>query len=72
MIVLTPQEKAAACCVLGAFILGVATQQYRAHHRPTVVARAMREHGAKKPSTKFQRNGVTPTPAAEDPDEDDD
>ncbi|MDQ6625988.1 MAG: hypothetical protein M3Y69_07610 [Verrucomicrobiota bacterium] len=72
MVVLTPQEKAAACCVVGAFILGIATQQYRAHHPRAVVARTMREQRAKKPSTKFQRNGVTPTPTAEEPDEDDD
>jgi len=37
--VLTPDEKKAVCCVIGALLLGLATMQYRAAHpRPPVPA----------------------------------
>jgi hypothetical protein len=70
-IVLTPQEKAAAICVLGALLLGIATQQYRAHHPPP--PRTPTLYGAKKKTpAQFDRDRVAATPAAQDADDDDD
>ena len=70
-IVLTPQEKKAAFCVLGAFVLGVATQQYRAMHPRVAPAPAPTEQRGKKASSRFERVAPADAPAATDAGEDD-
>ena len=64
-VVLTPQEKKAAWCVIGAFALGLATQQYRATHPRTPAATAVQQQPGKKNTARFQR--VSPTPEAVGP-----
>lgn len=54
--VLTPEEKRTVCFVLVAFVLGLATQHYRATHSVTPLTRAVNEtattadHRAEKPA----------------------
>ena len=66
--VLTPEEKRAAACVIGAFLLGLATMHYRARHpRPPPVPIAKEQRDAKRaaPSrTPAQRETANPRAAA--------
>ena len=68
-IVLTPQEKAAFWSVGAAFVLGLATLQYRSSHAPAHREIANHRQIAKKTPAHFQR--ATPTPPAQEREEDD-
>lgn len=70
-IVLTPQEKAAAACVLGALLLGIATQQYRLHHPAVRVAVTPKARKAQKPAGEFHRESRSPKAPAQESDADD-
>ena len=63
--VLTPDEKRAAACVLGAFLLGLATLHYRANHPPTPPASSEKEQRAAKSAVTRSRGAQrAPTPRA--------
>ncbi len=62
-VVLTPQEKKAAVCVLGALLLGFGTKQYReSHSRPAATPTAGQERKTKK-QTRTQRSILSPPPS---------
>ena len=51
--VLTPDEKRAAACVVGAFLLGLGTMHYRAKHpRPPPEPTAKEQQAAKRAASK--------------------
>jgi hypothetical protein len=54
--VLTPEEKRAAACVVGAFLLGLGTMQYRSKHpRPETAQTAKEQRAAKAKAAKSPR-----------------
>ena len=66
--VLTAEEKKAIACVLGAFLLGLGTMHYRAHHpRPAPPLTAKEQRAAKAAAAKekadSRRRSRTPRPA---------
>jgi len=75
--VLTPDEKKAVCCVVGAFLLGVGTLQYRAAHPRSMPMPESNEQqvAAKAASTPRPRKArsttarPTPTPDREEEEE---
>ena len=74
--VLTPDEKRAAACVLGAFLLGLGTMYYRARHpRPPPPPSAAEQREAKKATsrTRAAKTATQPrsAPAAPRRDSDD-
>ena len=63
--VLTPDEKRAAACVLGAFLLGLATMHYRATHPRTPPEPVVKEQQEGKRATRrTQRLRASPAPPA--------
>jgi hypothetical protein len=61
--VLTPEEKRAVACVLGAFLLGLGTMHYRAKHpRPQAAPAAKEEGAAKGTAAATKRQTPSPTP----------
>ena len=67
--VLTSEEKKALACVAGAFILGLATMHYRAHHPRPAPPRTAKEAQAAKTRPKPkppERPSRTPTPDQQD------
>ena len=63
--VLTPDEKRAAACVIGAFLLGLATMQYRARHPRTPPApTAQEQREAKRAVSRNRTARNTPAPRA--------
>ena len=68
--VLTPEEKRAAACVIGAFVLGLGTMFYRAKHpRPAPPPTAKEQQDAKRNATRARTGRGLPaaarSPAAE-------
>ncbi len=62
--VLTPDEKRAAACVLGAFLLGLATMQYRATYpRPPPAPTAKEQQAEKKRAAAEKRAAGRRSPA---------
>ena len=76
--VLTPDEKKAVCCVLGALVLGLVTMHYRAAHprpAPPPAAAVNEEKAAASPATKKRKPAErrhTPQPQAPAPDREED
>lgn len=70
--VLTPQEKAAAACVVGALLLGIATQQYRLRHPLVRAAVTAKGRKAQKPPSEFHRDTHAAKAPAQEADDDDD
>ena len=69
--VLTPDEKRAAACVIGAFLLGLATMHYRAKHPrtpPAPTAKEQREAKRAGSQSRAPRSTPRPRPAAVEPD----
>jgi hypothetical protein len=65
--VFTPDEKRAAACVVGAFLLGLGTMYYRAaHSRPSPAPSAAEQREAKKAASRA-RSGRPPSPPARTP-----
>jgi hypothetical protein len=63
--VLTPDEKRAAACVIGAFLLGLATMHYRAKHPRTPPAPTAKEQrDAKRSGSRPPASQSTPEPRA--------
>ena len=67
LFVLTPEEKKAAACVIGAFLLGLGTMHYRAKHPrppPPPSAKELREakHAAARAKAGRNTARATPTP----------
>ena len=62
-VVLTPQEKKAALCVLGALLIGFGTKQYReSHSRPAANPTTGQESKTKK-QARTQRASPSPPPS---------
>jgi hypothetical protein len=74
--VLTPEEKRAVACVVGAFLLGLGTMHYRARHPRAEAKPTAKEQGTAKAavaktsraSGSSARAQPTATPAADDGD----
>jgi hypothetical protein len=73
--VLTPEEKQAIACIVGAFVLGLATMQYRANHPRPAAALAKKEQSTKasrqsnkrtQGATRIARTTPTAPPETED------
>lgn len=63
--VLTPDEKCAAACVVGAFLLGLATMHYRAKHpRLPPPPSAKEERATKRAVSRPRAPRTTPSPRA--------
>lgn len=60
---LTPEEKRAAACVIGAFVLGLGTMFYRAKHpRPVSPPAAKEQQEAKRSASRARSARGAPTP----------
>ena len=62
--VLTPDEKKAVCCVIGAFLLGIVTMHYRAKHPRSVPPDKQTEHVGTKGKKSRQPFVTSPRPQA--------
>ena len=63
--VLTPEEKRAAACVVGAFLLGLATMHYRAKHpRPAPLPTAKEQREEKRAVSRGRVPRSTSSPRA--------
>lgn len=59
--VLTPEEKRAAACVIGALLLGLGTMFYRAKHpRPAPPPTAKEQHDTKRRATRARAARSSP------------
>ena len=62
--VLTPDEKKTAACVIGAFLLGLATMHYRAAHpRPAPPPTAKEQQAAKRAAASQKRRAARASPS---------
>ena len=63
--VLTPDEKRAAACVAGAFLLGLGTMYYRSHHpRPAPPPSPAEQKAAKRTAARTRTPQASPSAAA--------
>lgn len=62
--ILTPDEKKAAACVIGAFLLGLGTMQYRAKNpRPAPSPSEKEQQAAKRSAASQKRSAARASPA---------
>ena len=69
--VLTPDEKRAACCIIGAFLLGLVTMYYRAKHPRTLPPPELEQHASKNAAKVRQPFAASPTPPSAPSEEED-
>ena len=65
--VLTPEEKRAVACIVGAFLLGLGTMHYRAKHPRVEPKPTVKEQRATKGAAKTNRPQVSPAPVRATP-----